>query len=68
MLINQLNETLDNARTMIDFSYNSRLSGRTASLEEMIEKINAVTTTDIVKIAEKVEIDTIYFLRDKEGV
>ena len=68
MLINQLNETLDNARTMVDFSYNSRLSGRTASLEEMIEKINAVTTADIVKIAEKIEIDTIYFLRDKEGV
>jgi predicted Zn-dependent peptidase len=68
MLINQLNETLDNARTMVDFSYNSRLSGRTATLEEMIKKINAVTTTDIVKIAEKIEIDTIYFLRDKEGV
>jgi predicted Zn-dependent peptidase len=67
MLINQLNETLDNARTMIDFSYNSRLSGRSTSLEEMIAKINAVTIEDITGIAKKIEIDTIYFLRDKEG-
>ncbi len=66
-LTNQLLETKDNARTIIDFSYNGRLSGKKRSLEEMLHKINHMTMDEIVKIAQKIEIDTVYFLRDKEG-
>ncbi|RXT15518.1 insulinase family protein [Ammoniphilus sp. CFH 90114] len=66
-LRNQLLETKDNARTIIDFTYNTRLAGTEKSLEEMLEKIEKVSVQDIVNIANKVEIDTIYFLRDKGG-
>lgn len=66
-LRNQLLEIQDNARTIIDFVYNGRLAGKSKTLEEMLEKIDQVTVKDVVNIAEKVEIDTIYFLRDKEG-
>ncbi|WP_370297646.1 EF-P 5-aminopentanol modification-associated protein YfmF [Ammoniphilus sp. YIM 78166] len=66
-LKNQLLEIQDNARTMVDFLYNGRLSGRVKSLEEMLEGIEKVTKEDIIQIANKIEIDTIYFLRDKEG-
>lgn len=66
-LRNQLLEIQDNARTIIDFTYNGRLAGKPKTLEEMLEKIEQVTVKDIINIAQKVEIDTIYFLRDKEG-
>lgn len=66
-LTNQLLETKDNARTIIDFSYNNRLSGKERKLEEILQKINSMTIEEIVKIAGKIEIDTIYFLRDKGG-
>ena len=66
-LVNQLLETKDNARTIIDFSYNSQLSGKKKTVEGMIEKIKSITIDDVVKIAQKIEVDTIYFLRDEEG-
>ncbi|HJV46679.1 MAG TPA: pitrilysin family protein [Bacillota bacterium] len=65
-LRNQLLETNDNARTMIDFAYNSEITGKKRALEEILSQIEAVTKEDVVRIAEKVEIDTIYFLRDEE--
>ncbi|RKD24692.1 peptidase [Ammoniphilus oxalaticus] len=66
-LINQLLETKDNARTMIDFAYNGQLSDTKKTLKQFIDKINQVTVDAVVAIAKKIEIDTIYFLRDKEG-
>lgn len=65
-LKNQLLETNDNARTIIDFSYNSELTGRKRTLEAMLAKIESVTKEDVINVAKKVEIDTIYFLRDEE--
>lgn len=66
-LSNQLLETKDNARTIIDLSYNGRISSTEKSLEQILEKVNRVTIEDVVAVAQKVDIDTIYFLRDKEG-
>jgi predicted Zn-dependent peptidase len=67
-LTNQLIETKDNARTIIDFAYNSRLSKRVRTLDGLLAKLQAVTKEDVVKMAGKIEIDTVYFLRDKEEV
>ena len=64
---NQLLETKDNARTIIDLSYNGRISSTEKTLEQILEKVNKVTIEDVVAVAQKVEIDTVYFLRDKEG-
>lgn len=67
MLTNQLRETLDNARTMIDFAYNGRISGRNRTLEDILQDIKNTKIEDIQKIARKIHLDTIYFLRDREG-
>ena len=34
------------------------------SLEQYMEKIEAVTKEDVIEIAKVIEVDTIYFLRD----
>ncbi|GAB7388314.1 pitrilysin family protein [Bacillaceae bacterium] len=67
-LANQLRETLDSAAALADFAYNGRISGRSRSLSDMLNEIEAITLEDIRRVAEKVQIDTIYFLRDKERV
>jgi predicted Zn-dependent peptidase len=45
--------------------YNGRLAGRRRSLEEILDAISRTTKDDIARVAQKVEIDTIYFLRGK---
>ncbi|HZG14869.1 MAG TPA: pitrilysin family protein [Candidatus Bathyarchaeia archaeon] len=62
---NQYRELLDNARLMIDFTYNGVISGRKRQLEELLEQINAVTVEDIKRAAGKLALDTIYLLRGK---
>jgi predicted Zn-dependent peptidase len=66
MLTNQLIETKDNARTIIDFEYNSELVGRERTLDGLLAEIEQTTKEDVRRIAQKIQIDTIYFLRDKE--
>lgn len=64
---NQYRELLDSARLMIDFTYNGIVNKRKRSLEELLAAIDAVTVEDLKKVAEKVQIDTIYLLRDNKG-
>lgn len=66
-LSNQFRELLDSARGMIEFTYNGLVSGRKRRLDELLKGIETTTIEDIKKVAEKVEIDTIYLLRDKKG-
>ncbi|GEN34290.1 EF-P 5-aminopentanol modification-associated protein YfmF [Aneurinibacillus danicus] len=64
-LSNQLRETRDNAGAIANMDYNGRLAGRRRSLEEILDAISRTTKDDIARVAQKVEIDTIYFLRGK---
>lgn len=64
---NQYRELLDSARLMIDFTYNGIVNKRKRSLEELLAAIEAITVEDIKRVAEKVQIDTIYLLRDNKG-
>jgi predicted Zn-dependent peptidase len=64
-LSNQLRESRDSAVAMINMDYNGRLNGRLRSLEEMLEGISNTTKDEIARVAQQVEIDTIYFLRGK---
>ncbi|MBN6188658.1 insulinase family protein [Aneurinibacillus sp. BA2021] len=66
MLINQLRETRDSAAAIANMDYSGRLAGRRRSLEEIIDGITKTTKDDIARVAKKVEIDTVYFLRGKE--
>ena len=67
MLTNQLKERQDRAHDLIDSHYHGLLSGRKRPLDPLIEQINRVTVADVKAVAEKVKLDTIYFLRDKKG-
>ncbi|MBR1653960.1 MAG: insulinase family protein [Clostridia bacterium] len=72
-------EDIENAKTIIDASvgsitesqdseityyFSQELSDEVVSIEEYIKKINEVTKEQIVEIAKKIQINTIYFLKD----
>lgn len=67
MLANQLREINDSAFEMISYDYNSVLSGVERSVSELIEAISKVDRSIITEVAQKVQLDTLYFLRDQKG-
>ncbi|GGD67827.1 EF-P 5-aminopentanol modification-associated protein YfmF [Paenibacillus nasutitermitis] len=68
MIANHLRELQDSANEMIGFDFNAVLTGRERSANELLNQVQAVTAGQIAAIAQKTELDTIYFLRDrKEG-
>ena len=54
----------DEQDTEITYYFGQELTDAKTSLEEYIEKIQKVTKQDIVKIANSVSVNTIYFLKD----
>lgn len=67
MLKNQILETIDNARGIIEFFYNGLASGCQRSVDEWISGVDAVTKENVIKVAKKIKLDTTYFLKGKEG-
>lgn len=67
MLNNHLREIQDSAFEMIAFDFNTVLSGKERSVESLLHEVGAVDLTAIREVAEQVQLDTIYFLRDKKG-
>ncbi|RNB91805.1 insulinase family protein [Brevibacillus fluminis] len=66
-LINQFRELLDSPRMMVDFTYNGIFSGRTRRLSELLDEINQITVDQVKAAAGKIQMDTIYLLRDQKG-
>ncbi|WP_168122193.1 pitrilysin family protein [Paenibacillus sp. HB172176] len=66
MISNHLRELQDSAYEMISYDFNSVLTGKHRSAEDLLAQVNAVSTKDIIAVAEKVQLDTIYFLRDRK--
>ncbi|XEC97170.1 M16 family metallopeptidase [Paenibacillus tarimensis] len=64
MITNQLREMQDSAFEMIAFDFNAVLSGRLRTAEQLMAAVRSVTPEDIVRAANQIELDTIYFLRD----
>lgn len=54
----------DEQDTEITYYFGQELSGDEANLEKYIENIEKVTKQNVVDIANKIEINTIYFLKD----
>jgi len=61
---NQLLETIDNARGMVEILYHNVVSNENISLDHWIAKMDQVTKDEIIKVAGKIELDTIYFLTE----
>lgn len=64
MIVNQLRELQDSAFETIAFDFNSVLSGKERQLDELIQQIQDIRAEDIQCFAQKVQLDTIYFLRN----
>lgn len=67
MISNQLREQQDRTWDMMLFHYQSVLSGKQRGLGELLNEVNRVTKEDIVRVANQIQVDTIYFLRDQRG-
>jgi len=64
---NQLLETLDTPRGLVEVLYHNVVSSRNRSIDEWLEAIEAVTRDEIVSVAKDIELDTIYFLTRMEA-
>ncbi len=67
VIINQLLETIDTSRGLVEVLYHNVVSGVDIELTTWIEKIDGTTKDEIVQAAKKVQLDTIYFLTEQEG-
>jgi predicted Zn-dependent peptidase len=59
---NQLLETIDTSRGIVEVLYHNVVSHVNISLDQWLEDMKKVTKEDIVAVANKIELDTIYFL------
>lgn len=66
-LVNSIGSFGDNIGHLEDYYLGQMVSGHTVSLEEFIARIQAVTPEDVVRVAQGVELDTVYFLTGKGG-
>ncbi|WP_163579950.1 EF-P 5-aminopentanol modification-associated protein YfmF [Gracilibacillus saliphilus] len=67
MTVNQLRETLDNPQGMIELHYQSVLAKSSITPEQLLKKVNTVTKEQVINVANKIKLDTIYLLTSKEA-
>ena len=67
VIYNQLLETVDTPRGLVEVMYHNELTGKDISIDEYLKHIDAVSKQEIIKVAEKIEMDTIYFLTGTGG-
>jgi len=58
----------DNPGLIINRAIDDALVGRTEGTVQILERLEAVTLEDVVRVAEQVKLDTVYFLTGKGGV
>ncbi|CAG9619651.1 EF-P 5-aminopentanol modification-associated protein YfmF [Sutcliffiella rhizosphaerae] len=63
---NQILETIDTARGLIEILYNNEVSEVNKPVDAFLEGIEKVTSEEIQEVAKLVELDTTYFLAGKE--
>ncbi|ALC90953.1 zinc protease [Bacillus sp. FJAT-18017] len=66
VIVNQLLETIDTNRGIVEILYHNVVAGVNLTLDEWIAGMNETTREEIVSIAQKIDLDTIYFLTGKE--
>jgi predicted Zn-dependent peptidase len=65
-IITSMRAMTDTPSMMADFYYAQVISNNLDSLDEMIDKVRKVTKEAIIASSKHMELDTIYFLRDKK--
>jgi len=64
---NQMLETLDTARGMVEVLYHNVVSEQNVNLDDWLTGMGKTTKEEIVEVANKVKMDTIYFLTGLEA-
>ena len=63
-IISSIKTIDDEQDTGIMYCFGQEMSGNRKSIEEYIERIKKINKEDVLQVANKVEINTIYFLRN----
>lgn len=66
-LINGFKTVQDSPEGIIDVHSGGFVSGKYRSMDELIEQVSRVTKDEVQHVANRVLLDTVYFLRDKKG-
>jgi predicted Zn-dependent peptidase len=64
---NQILETIDTSRGLTEILYHNVVADANISLDTWLEEMQKVTKEEIVTVAKKIELDTIYFLTGTEA-
>ncbi|WP_440706487.1 EF-P 5-aminopentanol modification-associated protein YfmF [Heyndrickxia oleronia] len=64
---NQLLETTDTSRGLVEILYHNVIANQNFTVDDWIQGINKISKQDIIEVAKKIELDTIYFLTGLEG-
>lgn len=67
LIISEIQETLDHPQGIIELLYQQVIAQKEISPAQFIENIQKVTKEEIVKVAKKIDLDTVYLLTNKEG-
>lgn len=67
LIINQYKQTLDDPFGLTEVMYNQQIAQANRTTEELFSLINQVDADDITKVANKLELDTVYYLTTTEG-
>ena len=66
MLENSLKKSDDEALNIIALRYNRDITHKEETNQQYIDRLNAVTLEDIIRVSKKVKLDTIYMLEGRE--
>ncbi|HEY4601619.1 MAG TPA: pitrilysin family protein [Cerasibacillus sp.] len=67
LIINQIKETFDHPQGIIELLYQQVVGKADLSPQNLLEAIRQVTKQDIIRVAQAIQLDTVYLLT-KEGV
>lgn len=65
--VNSINSTSDNPFILDDYYLGKIIADNMITLEELAESIRNVTKEDVMKVAGKIQLDTVYFLKGCEN-
>lgn len=66
LIISSLKLIPEQQEDLIAFTYDQKIFGENQSIDEYISNISKVTKENVIEIAQKIDIDTIYFLYGEE--
>ncbi len=61
-IINSIREFKDSSDSLSEYVYGQLFSNNIESMEELIAKIQSVSKDEIIEVAKKIKLDTVYFL------